>query len=346
MGLQRPIIPGKSEMEHDSAQHNLMAGQAIDLHQFGPQFIITVDTEEAFDWSGPFTRDKHSVDHIPAVLDFQEICDAFGVKPIYMVDYPVVADASAADLFRGLVQEGRAMVGAHLHPWVTPPFDDSISRRNSYGCNLPESVERSKLLSMFELMDRTFGSLPTIFRAGRYGIGANTAEVLAEVGVAFDSSVRTYFDYSAEGGPDFQVSSLHPYWIKPGALAELPLTSVFVGPLRKFSPALFGKDSNPALMRGVFSRTGLLSRIAFTPEGVTGVEMRRGIDQALADGLPLLNLSFHSPSLVPGNTAYVRNDGERAEFLNWWREILTHLAHRRVQPADLGALWASIASKS
>lgn len=342
MGLQRPIFPGKSVMEQDSAQHHLMVGDAIDLGQTGPQFLITVDTEEAFDWNGPFTRDKHSVDHIPAVLDFQAICDDFGVKPIYMVDYPVVSDARAADLFRGLVSEGRALVGAHLHPWVTPPFDDSISRRNSYGCNLPETVERSKMLHMFDIMEQTFGALPRIFRAGRYGIGANTADVLAEVGIPFDSSVRSFFDYSAEGGPDFQVSSVRPYWIKPGVLAELPLTSVFVGPLRKFSPSLFGKDSNPAMMRGVFSRTGLLSRIAFTPEGVNVAEMRRGIDQALADGLPLLNLSFHSPSLVPGNTAYVRNEAERVAFLNWWREILSHLAHRHVQPADLGALWAAI----
>ena len=345
MGLQRPFSPGKTVMALAPAPQNLMVGDPIDLAAIGPQFLITVDTEEAFDWSGPFTRDKHSVDHIPAVLEFQEICDTFGVMPIYMVDYPVVADAKAADLFRGLVQEGRAHVGAHLHPWVTPPFDDAISRRNSYGCNLPESVERSKMMTMFDLMERTFGALPAIFRAGRYGIGENTAAVLAEVGIAFDSSVRSYFDYSAEGGPNFQISSVHPYWIKPGALAELPLTSVFVGPLRKFSPKLFGKDSNPALMRGVFSRTGLLSRIAFTPEGVNVAEMRRGIDQALADGLPLLNLSFHSPSLVPGNTAYVRNEAERVAFLNWWREILSYLAHCRVQPADLGALWTAMQPK-
>ena len=259
-----------------------------------------------------------------------------------MVDYPVIADAASAELFRALVQEGRAYVGAHLHPWVTPPFDDSISRRNSYGCNLPETVERDKMRTMFDLMERSFGALPIIFRAGRYGIGANTAEVLAEFGIAFDSSIRSYFDYSAEGGPDFQVSSVHPYWIKPGILAELPLTSVFVGPLRKFSPSLFGKDSNPALMRGVFSRTGLLSRIAFTPEGVTAKEMQRGIDQALADGLPLLNFSFHSPSLVAGNTAYVRTEAERLAFLDWWRQILSYLAAKRVVPADLAGLWSTI----
>lgn len=342
MGLQRPIFPGKPEMDVNSAQPNLLFGEVIDLRHDGPQFLITVDTEEAFDWSGPFTRDKHSVDHIPAVMEFQGICDSFGVKPIYMVDYPVVADQQAADLFRGLVGERRAYVGAHLHPWVTPPFDDSISRRNSYGCNLPHEVERDKLLTMFDLMKRTFGELPMVFRAGRYGIGANTADVLAEVGIPFDSSVRSYFDYSAEGGPDFQVSSVHPYWLKPGVLAELPLTSVFVGPLRKFSPALFGKDSNPALMRGLFSRTGLLSRIAFTPEGVNAMEMQRGIDQAISDGLPLLNLSFHSPSLVAGNTAYVRNEAERAAFLDWWRQILAYLSHRRVEPAELGGIWSSI----
>ncbi len=342
MGLHWPSLPGFDVMEQGSNHWSLSDGARLDLNHDGVQFLITVDTEEAFDWNGPFTRDQHSVSHIPAVLDFQEICDAARVKPVYMVDYPVIADTVAADLFRGLVEEGRAFVGAHLHPWVTPPFDDSISRRNSYACNLPETVERDKMLFMLDSMDRTFGFVPMIFRAGRYGIGPNTAEVLAENGVAFDSSVRAYFDYSAEGGPDFQASSVRPYWIKPGVLAELPLTSVFVGPLRQFSPRLFGKDSNPALMRGVFARTGLLSRIAFTPEGVGVADMKRGIDRALADGLPLLNLSFHSPSLEPGNTAYVRTAKERAAFLDWWREIFAYLAQRGVTPAELPKLWAAV----
>ena len=54
-------------MDFGHAPKTVMQGQIIGMAHLAPQFLITVDTEEAFDWSGPFTRDKHSVTHIPAV---------------------------------------------------------------------------------------------------------------------------------------------------------------------------------------------------------------------------------------------------------------------------------------
>lgn len=340
MGLISPLS-APPVAPTDASTWSLHHGAPLPFPRGQTQFLVTVDTEEAFDWTGPFTRDQHSVTHIPAVLKFQALCDTYGVQPIYMVDYPVLTDPRSQEIFRALVRENRAHVGAHLHPWVTPPFDDEVNRRNSYGCNLPEKVERDKLMAMLDTMNAVFGEMPKIFRAGRYGIGENTAEVLIECGIPFDSSVRSYFDYSAEGGPDFGVSSVRPYWIRPGQLAELPLTSVFVGPLRRFAPHLFGRDSNPALMRGVLARSGLLSRIAFTPEGVDLPAMKKGIDRAVADGLPLLNLSFHSPSLEPGNTAYVKNAAEQAAFMQWWDDIFAYLAKKSVRPASLGDLSAA-----
>ena len=52
-----------------------------------PRFIVTVDTEEEFDWSGPFTRDRHGLSHLRAIDPFQKLCENNGVKPIYLVDY-------------------------------------------------------------------------------------------------------------------------------------------------------------------------------------------------------------------------------------------------------------------
>ncbi len=343
MGLESPIL-AKAAPPIDASAWSLHHGAPLPFPLGQTQFLVTVDTEEAFDWTGPFTRDQHSVSHIPAVLQFQELCDKYGVQPIYMVDYPVLTDPQSQGIFKTLIREKRAIIGAHLHPWVTPPFDDEVNRHNSYGCNLPEKVERDKLMVMLDAMNKVFGEMPKIFRAGRYGIGENTAEVLIECGVPFDSSVRSYFDYSAEGGPDFGVSSVRPYWIRPGQLAELPLTSVFVGPLRRYAPHLFGRDSKPAMTRGVLARSGLLSRIAFTPEGVDLRAMKKGIDCAMADGLPLLNLSFHSPSLEPGNTAYVQNAAQQEAFLGWWDSIFAYLAQKSVRPASLDDLSAAFAA--
>lgn len=50
-----------------------------------------------------------------------------------------------------------------------------------------------------------------------------------------------------------------------------------------------------------------LLELPLTPEGITAAEAIRGIDRALDENLPLLVFNFHSPSLEPGHTPYVRN---------------------------------------
>jgi hypothetical protein len=66
---------------------------------------------------------------------------------------------------------------------------------------------------------------------------------------------------------------------------------------------------------GVLSRLGLLERIRLTPEGTTLAELRRLTDTTLAAGRRHLVFSYHSPSIVPGNTPYVRTDGDLHRFL-------------------------------
>jgi len=62
----------------------------------GPaRFLITVDTEEAFDWTKPFSRENRDTSHVHAVDRFQALCDDHGVKPVYLVDYPIMDDPAA-----------------------------------------------------------------------------------------------------------------------------------------------------------------------------------------------------------------------------------------------------------
>ncbi|OZA61676.1 MAG: hypothetical protein B7X78_07165 [Sphingomonadales bacterium 39-62-4] len=88
-------------------------------------------------------------------------------------------------------------------------------------------------------------------------------------------------------------------------------------------------------MRGLLSRLGLLERISLTPEGITLEEAVRGIEVAIDLGLPVLVLSFHSPSLCPGYTPYVRNDDDLDRFYDWWRGVFAHLAAKGVKPANV-----------
>ncbi len=310
---------------------------------FGQKFLVTIDTEEEFDWAGPVDRESHGVDTVPALRAFRKFCEGFGVVPIFLLDYPVVTSPLVAETLGDAIAAGLAEGGMHLHPWVNPPFTEELSDRNSFAGNLPADVEREKLLRLREAIQSHLGAAPVIYRAGRYGVGPHTAAILAEAGIAIDSSVRTHFDYSAYGGPDFRRHPLRPYWIdRDRGLMELPLTTVYWGVLRQLGPALFRHTARAPKLRGVLARTGMAERIPLTPEGITPEEAIRGIDIALDEGLPLLVFSFHGPSLAPGHTPYVRSEADLKAFYGWWEEVFAYLARRNVLPSSAKDIMESV----
>ncbi len=308
----------------------------------GTRFLITVDTEEEFDWSGPFTHDQHSTRHIPAIAKFQTMCEARHAQPVYLVDYPIANDPKAAELLGGYAAQGTAAIGVQLHPWVNPPFDEIVNHHNSYACNLPPALEREKLCALHAKIVESFGVQPDIYRAGRYGAGAETPVILRDLGIAIDSSVRSHFDYSAEGGPDYSNEPLNPYWLEQGHVLELPVTTVFCGGLRGMGNAAFAGMFASDTSRSILARTGLLERIALTPEGIPLGKAIQGIDCAIEQGVGILNFSFHSPSLEPGHVDYVRNDEDLAAFYAWWEGVFAHLAKRSVLPVSVGEIKAAL----
>ena len=310
---------------------------------FGTRVLLTVDTEEEFDWTGEFTRDRHGLDHVPAIARFQQFCEGLGVVPVYLVDWPIANSPRAVEIIGGAVQSGRAEVGIQLHPWVNPPFDDDVSARNSYAGNLPPDLERAKFLQLRDRIVAAFGAQPLIYRAGRYGLGTETAALLRDAGVPIDSSVRANFDYTAGHGPNYLRHPLVPYWVdEHHNVLELPLTTVFFGLLRQQGRMLSPLLAKVPHLAGLLARLTFLERIALTPEGVTAEEALRGIDIALDDRLPLIVLSFHSPSLVPGHTPYVRSDEDLDRLYDWFRRVYAYLAMRGVAPTTVAEIMHSV----
>jgi hypothetical protein len=225
-----------------------------------------------------------------------------------------------------------------LHPWVNPPFVEAVNTANSYANNLTPELEREKLHSLYNLVSSVFKLTPNIYRAGRYGAGANTLKVLEELGIDFDTSVRSNFDYSADAGPNFALEPVQPYWVQNRSLIEIPVTTIFGGALRKMGPALFGGVFNSPISRSLLSRTALLERITLTPEGIPVEKALQAIELALESGVGILNFSFHSPSWTPGFTPYVRNNEDLEKFYSWWEQIFAYLDTRGVRPISLDQL--------
>ena len=303
---------------------------------FGRRFIVTVDTEEEFDWSKPFERSGYQTSTTSVLQEFQTFCDEYEVCPVYLVDYPIMMHDNACKILAGFVENGKASVGVQLHPWVNPPFEEEINNFNSFAGNLQKPLEEKKFTILRDLIVKKIGVEPIIYRAGRYGVGPNTARLLADNEIKIDSSVRSNFDYSHEHGPNFTGFPLVPYWIDRAAgLMEVPLTTVFSGYLRKYGSALYPKINNSPRLRGIFSRTGLLERIALTPEGITEKEAIKAIDIAIESDIPILNFSFHSPSLRPGHTPYVNDRADLMRFYDWFKSVFEHMKAKDVLPATI-----------
>jgi hypothetical protein len=213
------------------------------------------------------------------------------------------------------------VIGAHLHPWVNPPFDEVVCNINSYPGNLPADLELKKLRCLTETIGEQFGERPVVYKAGRYGVGFNTSSILGELGYEIDTSVLTRTDLSDEDGPNFAHCNGDPYWFGTDQrLLEIPMTAGYVGVLRAAGPYLrHYLTSSPGLalhLPGIFSRLGLFERIVLTPEGITWQEHQRLTRSLYKAGQRVFSFTYHSPSLGVGYTPYVQSEQDLAGFLD------------------------------
>ena len=287
-----------------------------------------VDTEEEFDWSAPFDRAHTAVAHMAAIHRLQDLFEYFGVVPSYLVSYAIVAREAGWLPLQPYLAAGRAMIGAHLNPWAAPPFGETVNSVNSYPGNLPRELEAAKLAALCRQIERALGVRPTVYKAGRYGKGPHTDAILEEQGFEIDISPAPPMDMRPDGGPDYTRHSPRPFLFgRSRRLLCLPNTGAFVGWLHAFGPDLHALMERAPVARlrlpAIASRLRLLDRLRLTPEGHTLAEMKRLTRALLGCGQRTFVLSLHSPSVVPGNTPYVRSENDLAVLLQRLRAYLT-----------------------
>ena len=303
---------------------------------FGTRFAVFCDVEEEFDWSAPFSRAAPSTATMAAFPAAYLRFAALGIPLTCMVDYPVATDPAAVDVLRRALADGRSAIGAQLHPWVTPPFHEILSPANSYAGNLAPALEAAKIDALTDSLTTAFGQQPLAFRAGRYGLGPATIGLLRERGYRLDASIRARYDYSDDGGPDYRdIGNAAFRW---DGLIELPFSTVYTGRFRRTGAWLHRVASPLRHGPGALARLGLANRVSLTPEDMPVNEVLHAIEVAVGAGERLLTFSFHSPSLVPGHTPFVRDAADLRRFWAWWDAVATRLARLHVRAASLGEI--------
>jgi len=118
-----------------------------------------------------------------------------------------------------------------------------------------------------------------------------------------------------------------PYWInREGGILEIPLwRGVFGMAAGKDSVRSYDAEQNSRKARmklGILARLGLFERTTLTPEGVGVAPQRRLVRSLLRNGHRIFTLCYHSSSLAPGNTPYVRDQRDLGVFLDSIRYML------------------------
>lgn len=287
------------------------------------KLLISVDTEED-NWR-PATENV-SVANIEEVPRFQAFVAGLGLKPTYFTTYQVACVKWAVENLQEAAAGGAAEIAAHLHPWNTPPMDGDPFGVNTMVHNLPLQLQRQKLEYLTRHHEAVFGTSPTSFRAGRYGLGHHLVKPLLDLGYKVESSVTPFWDWSEyDSGPDFRGAPMSKYHLSEsdltvdhgsehGGLVELPLScgynrtafEFWSGVDRVFRSRLLRTLKLP----GIAWRTGLLRRIMLSPEIHTAEEMLELTERLLERGLDYLQLTLHSSSLKPGLSPFSRSRGD------------------------------------
>ena len=309
-----------------------------------PLLIVVIDTEEEFDWGKPLSRENTATESIAAQHLAQEVFARHGVVPTYVVDYPVATSAPAFTALKAFLDAGRCEIGTHLHPWVSPPHEEEVNPHNSYPGNLPADLERSKLERLTDAIAENFGKRPVVYKAGRYGVGPNTAELLQDLGYKVDLSVVARTAFTDDGGPDFRAFDHRPYWFgREHKLLEIPLTAGFAGGLADLGPAVYPILVSPLGMKlrapGIAARLRQIERIRLTPEGIDHAAHRRLTKALLRRGCRVFYMAYHSPSLQPGLTPYVADEAQLQDFLGtidrYLRYFIEELGGQPTTPTEL-----------
>lgn len=289
--------------------------RSIEVAARKPQLLVTIDTEEAFDWS-KFRNVTFTVCPPQDIARFHDLARGFGAAPLYFITHPVIEDPASADYFRGLLENGEAALGLHLHQWATPPREGFQGEFYSYQCNLSDAAHRAKLGALASAYEKSFGVRARSHRAGRYGISLADYAALAATGVEFDFSPSPCFDFTRRGGPDFSTASNRPFRVAPNGAKEIAVTPVSGGlAIKGGGIFLSRKDTGAGLERAAPRRTSpLLAPQRLTCEGSDLKDVIALTKRLVDDGAPVLTFSLHSTTMTPGGNIYSKTarDVDRA----------------------------------
>jgi len=299
-------------------------------------FVLSVDTEEEWDWKSEFPQYNAQVKNITAIEQFQQECNIIGIRPTYFVDYPVVNNERSAQILNIIARSGQCEIGAHLHPWCNPPHTPGNGEFESHVVNLPIDLVERKLVNLLNLLKKSLNIDVMSFRTGRWGINSKVIALLVKYGITVDSSVYPFYQndyFNCNGAPE------EPYWID----IKDPLKAVDTGQINNIfevpvsvgfnhSNFVLSDKIHKLINRSVLSslripgiawQLKLLRKLYLSPELTSLPDMKTLIKVLLKRKVPIIHMNFHSSSLI--DLPYQNHAFTREQILNNMKMTVSYL---------------------
>ena len=287
-------------------------------------YVLTVDVEidAGRKWK---TSNPATYEGVYKGIDvLQKLCDAYGVKPVYLISPAVMVDRQSVDFLRSL-DPATCELGAHLHgeyigPMATYAGEDfSGCDPSEMQCHYAKEVEFAKLSNLTDKFIDLFGYAPKSFRAGRFGARGWTLTCLERLGYTHDTSVtpfRNWYDLVDFSNP----GSLTPYYPSRDDICAPGDSSIVEVPV---------------------SITPELEWLRPTPRFSDFEQCKRVIDWYEQHTAPTVLCSmFHNVELVPGKSPYCKTQEMCSDMLDTIEMTFQLLCSRSYQFSKLSEVIA------
>lgn len=315
------------------------------------RFVLTVDTEADNQWDAAAPQ---TVENLSAVPRLQRLCDEHGFPPTWLCTYEVVTSPAFERTLGPAADAGRSEVGAHLHPWSTPPFDagwDGGGAARPYPHELPRALLADKLEALTAAVTARTGRAPTSYRAGRWGFSEPQIPILTALGYEVDCSVTPGVSWRYDtglraGGPDFVGAGVEPYELaardvrRPGdsGLLEVPVTILHTSrPMRLFAGLrrAYARRRRSLPWRAADRLFRVAPQWLRPFPHMTAERLIAVCDLGRRLGLPVLEMMFHSSELLPGAAPGSRTPEAVEDLFGRLSRVLGHLAATGVRGCTL-----------
>ncbi len=276
--------------------------------------IVSIDVEEDMpDWKIEPATTIRNLEGIPRL---QELFEKYNIRPTYLLNYAFASNEKAVKYFNGI--SNKCEIGAHMHPWNTPPLTAEESTKNDYPSNLPYERQYEKIKTVTDELTKAFKKSPTSYRAGRFGFNDDTKDMLIRLGYLVDSSISPMVSWKKDKGPSFLNYRAKPFWMgnSGSKILEVPVTIGLSRNLPGLLEKIYLRLPRVTRIRGLLSKDhlNLLDLFWLYPALFSEKDMIALVDVMIKKPVNVFNVFFHSSEIKTGESIYTRTENELKEY--------------------------------